>query len=362
MIQTHLRNKTSFLTARTLIVMVILALIALGACSSQEKAAPISESRQVQSEVEKTKPLPAAAEPEKTVDPEIDKKIDDIKTETASTADSVAVTEKIQGYKTPAEYFILQSKRIPSNVTAVSLPLDYFEQPDKSYPLVIVFGGATECGMPPRQGALAWLHYYKTDDAVVALAGKSLETAHFRGLVTPAHLKDFNLKLRAKPYQGVILACPASPPLARLTGPEIPEYEAFVMAELIPALKKHYRVKPELIGVDGVSMGGSRSMYYGFKYPEVFSSVGSIQGAFGPYIDIYRDLVAWNAEHLKHRQIQLVTSDKDVMAASVQRLHQLLTSKRIPHAYLILSGPHDYIFNQGPGAISLLTFHDQVLR
>jgi hypothetical protein len=342
--------------------MPILALIALGACSSQEKAAPTSEPRPVQSEIEKPQPVPAAVQSEKTVETGIDKKIGEVKVEPESTAPAVAVTEKIQGYKTPAEYIVLQSKRFPSNVTAVSLPLDYFEQPDKSYPLVIVFGGATECAMPPKQGSLAWLHYYKTDDAVVALAGRSLETAHFRGLVTPAHLKDFNLKLRAKPYQGVILACPASPPLARLTGPELPDYEAFIIAELIPALKKHYRVKSELIGVDGVSMGGSRSMYYGFKYPEVFSSIGSVQGAFGPYLDIYRDLVTWNAEHLKHRQIQLVTSDKDVMAASVQKLHQLLISKKIPHAYLILSGPHDYIFNQGPGALSLLTFHDQVLR
>ena len=30
--------------------------------------------------------------------------------------------------------------------------------------------------------------------------------------------------------------------------------------------------------------------------------------------------------------------------------------------FLYLSGPHDYIFNQGPGALALLLFHDRALR
>ena len=279
MIQTHLRTKMSSLTTRVLIVMPILALIALGACSSQEKAAPTSESRPVQSEIEKPQPVPAAVQPEKTVETGVDKKIGEVKVEPESTAPAVAVTEKIQGYKTPAEYIILQSKRFPSNVTAVSLPLDYFEQPDKSYPLVIVFGGATpNVPCPRNRVSLVWLHYYKTDDAVVALAGRSLETAHFRGLVTPAHLKDFNLKLRAKPYQGVILACPACS--SRQVDPQwhFEDEVDVIMAELIPALKKHYRVKSELIGVDGVSMGGSCSCI-----------TGSNTRKYSPVLDRFRE-------------------------------------------------------------------------
>ncbi len=272
------------------------------------------------------------------------------------------VVEKIPGYKVSAEYLTLPSKHFSQNITAISLPLDYDKNPDKSYPLVIVFGGAGECVKSPREGALAWMRYYKTDEAVVALATNHLDTNHFRGLVTPAHLRDFNRKLSSKPYKGVILACPASPLISGQLGPEFPEYEAFLMEELIPALKKRYRVASQSIGVDGVSMGGSRSMYYGFKYPEIFSSVGSVQGAFGPFMDIYRDLITWNAGALRKRHIQLVTSDKDVMAASVSKLHQMLTANKIPHSYLILSGPHDYIFNQGPGALSLLMFHDQALR
>lgn len=341
------------------------ALITVTGCSSQKEQLPQAPIPRPAASQEKPEPAPIAdAQPDaKSAVPQAGEVSTQESPRVASTpVPTGPVVEKIPGYKVPAEYLTLPSKHFSQNITAISLPADYEKHPDKTYPLVIVFGGAGECAKSPRQGALAWMHYYKTDEAAVALASKHLDADHFRGLATPGNLRDFNNRLRAKPYKGVILACPASPLLSPQMGPEFPEYEAYIIDDLIPALKKRYRVAPKSIGVDGVSMGGSRSMYYGFKYPEIFSSVGSVQGAFGPYIEVYKDLVTWNAGILRKRQIQLVTSDKDVMAASVLRLHQMLVANRIPHAYLVLTGPHDYIFNQGPGALSLLIFHDHALR
>jgi enterochelin esterase-like enzyme len=100
-------------------------------------------------------------------------------------------------------------------------------------------------------------------------------------------------------------------------------------------------------------------MYYGFKYPEIFSTIGSVQGAFGPYMDAYKEFVKKNRHILKGRAIQLVTSDRDTMAPSVERMHQMLDEFGVPHQYLKLTGPHDYLFNQGPGAVSLLVFHNR---
>ena len=280
----------------------------------------------------------------------------------ASSVPSEPVIERISGYKTPAEYLVVPSRHHATGAVTVTLPEDYNRQPHKKYPLVIAFGGAGECQREPREGSLAWMHYYKTDEAVAALGSNRLTMQDFRGLVVPRELEGLNRRLEAKPYAGVILACPASPLLSRAIGPETPEYEAFIMEDLIPALKKQYRVAAGGIGVDGVSMCGTRSMYYGFKYPEIFSSIGSVQGAFGQYLDVYKDLIENNRDMLKDRAIQLVTSDKDVMAPSVAKMHQLLTSKGIRHRYLVLSGPHDYIFNQGPGSIALLMFHNEALK
>lgn len=271
------------------------------------------------------------------------------------------VAERISGYMTGGEYLIVPSKFFPQGMAVVTLPSDYEANREKNYPLVVVFGGAGECARPPRSGALAWMHYYKTDEAVHVLRSNHLTAKDFRGLAKASEIETFNEKLKRRPYDGVILACPYSPLLAMTTRLEAPEYESFIIEELIPALKSRYRVAKGSIGVDGVSMGGARSMYYGFKYPETFASIGSVQGAFGPYLEIYGQLVTKNRDILKKRSIQLVTSDKDPMAPSVEKMHNLLESHGIPHNYLILTGPHDYVFNQGPGSLSLLIFHDQAL-
>ncbi len=279
----------------------------------------------------------------------------------ANSSERLPTIEKISGYKTPAEYFTLNSKNYDGAV-GVTLPIGYSSNSGQKYPLLIVFGGAGECARPPRQGALAWMGYYKMDEAVAALKRGRLSHSDFRGLANKNELRRFNRNLSENPYKGMIIACPSSPPVYGAAGPEFPSYEEYIMYELIPALIKHYPVLEDRIGVDGVSMGGARSMYYGLKYPEVFTSIGAVQGAFGPYSDLYRFLIKRGADDLKNRSIQITTSGKDVMLHSNEKMSKLLARFKIPHSFLVLTGPHDYIFNQGPGSISLLMFHNQALH
>jgi iron(III)-salmochelin esterase len=281
---------------------------------------------------------------------------------TSKTKQAGVSVEKLSGYQVPAESLSIPSTRYPEATVAVMLPSDYDKQPNRKYPLIIAFGGAGECAKPPEQGSLAWLRYYKTDEAAKAAESGTLRVSHFRGLVTEKQLREFNDLLKHRPYTGVILACPSSPPLWGLRGEvDFPEYEAFVMAELIPELQRRYRTDPDMIGIDGVSMGGARALYYGLKYPGVFSSIGAVQGAFGPYVDTYRELIKDNKEALVHRSIQLITSDGDAMLRSVEHMHKLMRDENIPHRFTVLTGPHDYVFNQGPGALSLLLFHHDAL-
>jgi hypothetical protein len=269
------------------------------------------------------------------------------------------LVEPIPGFKTRAEYLRFRKSSFHEALAVITLPLDYDSRPEKRYPLVIAFGGAGECARTPRDGALAWMGHYKGDEAVATLEDNRLDRADFRGLITEEKLQYFNQSLTKKPYQGVILACPYSPPLNVIGRVDYSDYEKFVIEELVPELTRRYRVREGAVGADGVSMGGARSMYYGLKYPAVFSSVGSVQGAFGPFLEIYEQLIAKNGDALRAgRRIQLITSDKDPMAPSVERMRQLLYKARIPHSFLMLTGPHDYVFNQGPGVISLLLFHN----
>jgi hypothetical protein len=271
--------------------------------------------------------------------------------------------EELDGYPTPAAYLMFQSSAYPDALAAVSLPIGYHRDEAASYPAVIAFGGAGECSRPPRTGALAWLGFYKSGEAAQALNRGQLRKDDFRGLVTPGQLAEFNQRLQHTQYGGVILVCPYSPPLRPGERFEDPAYETFIMDELIPELKRRYRVaRGGGFGVDGVSMGGSRSLYYGFKYPETFHSIGALQGAFGPYLDTYEELIRENHDILRERSIQLVTSDGDYLAPSVRKMHGLLSEYGIPHQFRVLSGPHDYIFNQGPGSLALLTFHSEAYR
>lgn len=272
-------------------------------------------------------------------------------------ADIKPAIEKVGNYLTPTEYFSIPSRHYSDAICAVSLPQDYSNDPTGKYPLVVAFGGAGECMRSPRQGALAWVHYYRADEAANALSSQNLTSSDFRGLVNKDQLEKFNHNLQLSPYRGVILVCPYSPALGLQPGLEFPEYEKYIVDELIPALCKHYRVDPSRIGVNGVSMGGARSMYYGFKYPEVFKRIGSVQAAVGPFMETYRLLINSNHDQISKCSIQIVSSDGDIFLKSVDTFSSMLNSLRLPHSLLILTGPHDYIFNQGPGSLALLAFH-----
>ena len=154
----------------------------------------------------------------------------------------VRKVEPITSVSAPSEYLFLDSKNIADAVVAVTLPLDYDTNRNKYYPLVIAFGGAGECARAPREGALAWVGYYKMDDAIRALGRGRLESNDFRGLITPVRLAAFNKRLKNKPYAGVIVACPYSPLITSLMEFENTGYERFIIRELVPLLKKRYRV------------------------------------------------------------------------------------------------------------------------
>jgi iron(III)-salmochelin esterase len=349
----------------SLLVFSVLALIALAmsGCEGTEDEsgktlAPRNSATAEKSVAQKELPSVKLGSPQSVVRSKEDA-VRSTNSRTTAEAEKDVSIETLEGFKTPAEYLTIKSKNFPNAVSAVSLPQDYKSKPNKKFSLLIAFAGAGESARPPKSGALAWLHFYKVDEAVDALGRNRLQASDFRGLVKDFQLDDFNGRLKRSPFRGIILVCPYSPPLAPTVQLEYPEYEKFIIDELIPELKKRYRVDPHFIGVDGVSMGGARAMYYGLKYPEIFTSIGSLQGAFGPFMEVYGDLVAKNKRYIKSKTIQLVTSDGDTLAPSVERMHRLLVSNEIPHEYKILTGPHDYIFNQGPGALSMLLFHNE---
>lgn len=269
---------------------------------------------------------------------------------------------RLEGFELEAELVTLSGRGGDRHAAVVMLPADYRRRPLARYPLLVAFGGAGESAREPEEGARAWVDFYDADEAALALRRGRLDADDFRGLASAATVEAFNDRLERRGYRGLIVLCPWAPLLSADTPIDDPDYERSVMDELVPAVVERYRVEPDAIGVDGVSMGGARAMYFGLKHAGRFRTIGAIQGAFGRHLALYERLIEQHRGVLERRSIQLVTSDGDGLRPAVRAMSALLEQQGIEHRFRLLEGPHDYIFNRGPGSIAMLLFHDGALR
>ena len=60
--------------------------------------------------------------------------------------------------------------------------------------------------------------------------------------------------------------------------------------------------------------------------------------------------------------VRLTPSEGDPFRGAVGKLSSALQVAQQSHDSAILPGPHDYPFNRGPGALTMLLWHDRVLR
>jgi hypothetical protein len=94
--------------------------------------------------------------------------------------------------------------------------------------------------------------------------------------------------------------------------------------------------------------------------PDVFGAIGALQPAVSPdQVDRIADDLA---HRLDRRPLRITTSEEDVYHDVLVDLDRALTARAVPHEFAIEPGPHDYIWNKGPGAIEMLLWNDRVLR
>ena len=98
------------------------------------------------------------------------------------------------------------------------------------------------------------------------------------------------------------------------------KWETFILADLLPQIRKAYRVAPGRQGafVTGVSMGGMGSLRLAFKHPEAFQAVASQEPGIEPalaYDDIQLRDRFWRAQPL-FEKIYGAPVDRDYWAAN----------------------------------------------
>jgi len=238
---------------------------------------------------------------------------------------------------------------------------------DTKFPVLVAFHGRGESLKGPKLGARGWIDDYTLGTTVRRLVTPPLVSEDFLGFVTDARLGALNARLLAHPYRGLIVVCPFLPDaLHGDRGPQEGEGLArFVVDTLLPRVRAETPAigTPETTGVDGVSLGGRAALFVGLSRPEAFGALGALQ----PAIDSEEATVLGDLGKRAHEKnpklaLRLLTSNGDYFLEPTLVLARALDTRSVPNHVDVVTGPHSYDFNRGPGGYEMLLFHDAALR
>lgn len=231
------------------------------------------------------------------------------------------------------------------------------------WPLLVALHGQGEARRGVRRGAWGWVRDYELAKADVALRRGRLTSDDFLGFVEPARLRALNESLRARPYRGLAVACPYTNDL--FADREVIEpFDRFVVGELLPRLRRELPVSAErgATGIDGVSLGGIQAMLVGYGHPETFGAVGGMQPAIRRYLPELMARLQRGGSARPAQRLRLMTSQGDRFQDVVRAFSHDLDEASLPHELVVTPGPHDYVWNRGPGSVEMLLYYDRVLR
>lgn len=231
-------------------------------------------------------------------------------------------------------------------------------------PLLLALHGAGEAAKGPLAGARGWRDDYDLDRTLQRLRQPPLLKEDFHGHVGAERLRALNADLNKRPYRGLHIACPYAPRLRDKSFAGVQPYAAFLRQAVLPRLGKHLGARLlAATGIDGVSMGGRMALLIGLGAPEIFSSVAALQPAISmPEVPRLCELARQARTKRPDLYLRLVTSHGDYFRPAVRAFSEGLRSLGIAHDFLLCPGPHDYVFNRGPGGYEMVLYHERALR
>jgi enterochelin esterase-like enzyme len=196
------------------------------------------------------------------------------------------------------------------------------------------------------------------------LRSPPLREGDYEGIVEPSRMADANASLAQRPFGGLVVACPWLPDVRPATTGDIGEYARFLTNVLLPRVRSETPAlsSPESTGLDGVSLGGVVALRVGLTSPGTFGAVGGIQPALSEGQNAEWTALAQGARAARPgMRLRLVTSHEDYFHDAIVGVSRAWTSAGVAHDFADVPGPHDYVFNRGPGSIELLLWHDRAL-
>ncbi len=141
-------------------------------------------------------------------------------------------------------------------------------------------------------------------------------------------------------------------------------YAAWLSEVLLPAVGQRVPIADgsRVVGLDGCSLGGHVALEVFLRRPDMWRTIGSVQGAFGiaqarGYAERLRDAFG----RVGTRPVHLETSSGDPYRASNQALSRRLTELGVAHELRMAPGPHDQPWLREVGSIEMLSWHEREL-
>ncbi len=284
----------------------------------------------------------------------------------AGTGDADLASPAASAVRDAAEEFTWTFERTPLGRIDVVVVLPD-RSPGERFPLLIALHGRGEAMKGPARGARGWVDDYQLMRAIRRLSYPPLKQADFEGFVEEPRLARVNAELTKQPYRGMVVLCAYTPDV--LTGERPFErarpYARFLSDTVLPRARKELPILPEAsaTGIDGVSLGGRVALLSGLYHPRSFGAVAGLQAAFdsadAPRL---KDMALSAMRDNPSLRLRLLTSSGDYFVEANRAISRTWQQFGVPHQFLLVPGPHDYIFNRGPGALEMLLFHDRALR
>jgi enterochelin esterase-like enzyme len=180
-------------------------------------------------------------------------------------------------------------------------------------------------------------------------------------LVEQSWLDRVNAELEASPMGEMVYICPVTPN-PRGQARILDDYAAWLETILMPAVRAQL---PKLgkLGIAGCSLGGYVASEVYFRKPELFHSLGIVQGAIGQaQATSYGKRLAALAAQGQAAPIHLLSSEQDPYLKATRTLSGVLKETEYPHLLEVLPGPHTQPWLREAGTVATLYWQDRALR
>ena len=231
-------------------------------------------------------------------------------------------------------------------------------------PLLVLLHGLGET-IDETLGVRAWVDRYGLGTSFDRLRRPPAErTWKQRKDFSDERIAAVNADLMRGPFEGFAIACPYTP---KATKPgELDAYARWILEVVVPRARREVAIfdEPELVAIDGCSLGGFVGLEVFLRAPEAFGAWGDVQAVMSAATaPSYAERVAKALAPLARRpSLHVETSTEDVFRPGNERLATDLEQRGVARDLLVLPGWHDQPWLREAGTLEMLLWHDRRFR